>query len=410
MSKIILINPYQSNKYPQILMGLLSLGTMLNNAGYKADIYDCNIEIGNIPFDYDIYGISIVSPAYINAQLLISQIKSKNSDARIIVGGAHPSALPEQTLSELNVDTVVVGEGELSIFDALKHKGIINRNDLLDLDALAFPDYSLLKLDKYHPHPPHGRKLPFMPILTSRGCSFHCCFCSKSVFGNKYRTHSADYVVSLLEYLQNKLSIKEVAFYDDVFTLDKHRVYQICELINKRNIKLIWSCETRVDLVDYDLMKAMKEAGCFSISFGIESGNRAILDYIDKNIEYEQVYEAVKDAQKLKLETVGYFMFVPDLETPQSIRETIDLSKELNMDYVQFSKMVKLPGSKAYNNTRSFEGYSLQKDDAIIKQAYKEYYLRLNYIIKSGLKAVRSIDDFKLAIRGFSMFMDNATK
>ncbi len=236
-------------------------------------------------------------------------------------------------------------------------------------------------------------------------------FCAKSVFGAHYRTFSAERTIVEVEYLYQKYGIREIAFYDDVFTLDKKRIYEICDLIHKKNLKIHWSCETRVDLVDKDLLKAMKDAGCFCISYGVETGNEKILDYLSKGIDFYQVYRAFRDTRDLGIETVGYFMFVPEKETDSSIQETIDLAVRLSADFVQFSKMVGLPGSKAYNPNEkitsyaTFGGKAVDAIDWAQKRAYREFYMNKDYIIKRGLKSLRSIADFKMTLSGVKMLL-----
>lgn len=406
---ILLVNPPLNNKYAQPPLGLLSLGTVLKTKGHNVKIIDLNISKDARQFDADVCGFSIVSQSYEISKTILQYIKDNSSQTRLIVGGAHPSALPEQVMQELGVNAVVIGEGEQSIFKALETDGIIRPENLVEMDDLPMPDYALLDLTQYHPHPPHGRQIPFSPMLTSRGCPFDCLFCAKSVFGRKYRCFSAERVIAEIEYLKWHFGIKEVAFYDDVFTLDRKRVMRICELLISRNLKISWSCETRVDLVDRELLEAMSAAGCFGVAFGIESGTKEILDYLNKGVEYYQVYKAVKEAHELGLDTTGYFMFVPGMETDESIEETILLAKRLNMDYVQFSKMTPLPGSRVYKvgdkygSYVSFGGGTADDIDLAIKRAYREYYFSQQYITKRCLKSIKSIEDLKMTYRGLRM-------
>lgn len=171
MKSVVLINPLLGNKYPQPPLGLLSLGTALKYRGYKVQLVDMNVNpMRSLP-DADIYGVGIVSAAYESAKELIKRLKDGNHN-RIIIGGAHPSALPELSLKESGADALVVGEGEEAIFEAVKSTGIIQMRYMDNIDNLPIADYGLLDWRQYHPHPPHGKYSPFIPLVTSRGCPF----------------------------------------------------------------------------------------------------------------------------------------------------------------------------------------------------------------------------------------------
>ncbi|MDI6814528.1 MAG: radical SAM protein [Dehalococcoidales bacterium] len=300
---------------------------------------------------------------------------------------------------------------------------------IADLDSLPFPAYHLLPLHRYKPHPPHGRRLPFMAMLTSRGCPYNCTFCSKPIFGRKFRSQSPQRIASEVEYLEGKFKIKEIAFYDDIFTLDKKRIAELAEEFNKRGLSIPWTCETRVDLVTEELLKEMKQAGCYMIAYGIESGNQTILNSLRKKITIEQVKETVKATRDVGIQSIGYFMLGSPGETPLTIRQTIDFANYLPLDFAQFSVTIPFPGTDLYNlyleqgsgnenwdnfiyaNLSSvsapvFETASLSKDDLQKRniKAYKEFYLRFSYIWER-LKKTRSLGNLKTNIRGLGMFL-----
>lgn len=406
--KITLVGSLLNNKYPQPPLGLISLASILKKNNHKVNLIDQNIENFKND-DSDIYGINVLSASYENVRNLIDNIRSNSKTSRIILGGAHCSALPEKTFIDLKPDALVIGEGEISILRCLEENGIIHSDKIVDMESLPIPEYDLLKFNKYHVHPPHGKKQPFIPMVTSRGCPFQCIFCDKSTFGYKYRVYSALRTYEEIVYLIHKYGAKEICFYDDVFTLNKQRIYDICDMILRNNIKIIWSCETRVDLVDKDLLVHMKKAGCYSISYGVESGNQKILEYLSKGIEYWQVYKAFNDTTDIGIDTVGYFMFVPGMDDIKSINETIDLAKRLDIDYVQFSKMIALAGSKIYegqtnnNSYATFGGSNKDIIDIMQSKAYKNYYLNPHYIMKRLRKSFKSFDDFKITLKGIKM-------
>ncbi|GAG09913.1 unnamed protein product, partial [marine sediment metagenome] len=267
----------------------------------------------------------------------------------IILGGAHATLLPNETLvSAPEIDVVVKGEGEntfIELLQALEYKrplskilGISYRKDgktvstperstNVDLDSLPFLAYHLLPWQRYKPHPPHGRALPFTAMITSRGCPYRCSYCSKPIFGNKFRGQSPERVVEEIAYYKDNFGVKEIAFYDDVFTLNKKRAHAIADEIIKRGLKICWTCETRVNLVDKELLRHIKQSGCYAIAYGIESASQEILDALNKDITFEQVEEAVGIAQEVGLQIIGYFMIGSPGESPETIAKTIQFAR-----------------------------------------------------------------------------------
>ena len=456
--KTVLINPPQNTKYPQPPLGLASIAAVLEGENYQAEILDANAlqlseseiakEIGNV----DITGITAMTPFINSAIKVAKEIKKEKPGSTVIVGGVHVTVLPEETLSNVpEIDIIVRGEGEktvVELYNALKSgislqnvRGITYRDNgriistpmrppIADLDSLPFPAYHLLPLHRYKLHPPHGRKLPFMAMLTSRGCPYNCIFCSKPIFGRKVRSQSPQRIATEVEYLEEKFKVKEIAFYDDIFTLDEKRIARLAEELKQRNLSLPWTCETRVDLVTEELLKAMKEAGCYMIAYGIESGNQTILDNLRKKITIAQVRKAIKMTHDIGIQSIGYFMLGSPGETPATIRQTIDFANYLTLDFAQFSVTIPFPGTDLYNlylkqgignenwdnfiyaNLRSvsapvFETASLSKGDLQkwSATAYREFYLRFSYIWER-LKQTRSLRDLKTNIRGLGMFLE----
>ena len=299
--KVVLINPPQFGKYAQPPMGLALLAAVLEKEGFDTRIVDANAqglgpeEVAPLVADADAVGLTAMTPTIGAAIEIAGQLKSVKPDLPVILGGAHATLLPEETLASApGVDIIVRGEGEKVFPDLLRSleskqtvdniPGISYRKDgevidtagattNIDLNSLPFLAYHLLPWRRYRPHPPHGRASPFAAVITSRGCPYHCSYCSKPVFGSKFRAQSAERVVEEIAYYQEKFGIKELAFYDDVFTLDGKRAYAIAENILRRGLKVHWTCETRVNLVNKELLHSMKRAGCYAIAYGIESAS-----------------------------------------------------------------------------------------------------------------------------------------
>ena len=460
MFKIALVNPVQSGVYSQPPLGLALLAAVLEREGYQVTVVEANAlklkPEAVVPqvSDADVVGLTAMTPTINSAMAIAHHLKKAYPQLTILLGGAHATLLPEETLAAASeIDIIVRGEGEQTIIDllsALEHKksldnvpGISYRRDgeiinntsnskSTDMDSLPFLAYHLLPWEKYRPHPPHGRALPFAAIITSRGCPYQCSYCSKPVFGSKFRGQSPERVADEVAYLIKKFGIKEFAFYDDVFTLDKKRAYAIADEIIKRRPNIHWTCETRVDLVDKDLLRHIKQAGCYSIAYGIESGSEEILDTLDKGISLEQVEEAVRISREAGLQAIGYFMIGSPGESPETIRQTIKFAKKLKLDFAQFSITTPFPGTKLYNLYSDdkkveqiqwenfvyagsgsnvapvFESDLLTRDDVRYwtGQAYKEFYLRPSYLWQR-IRRTTSIGDLKVNIKGLTMLLDN---
>ena len=218
-------------------------------------------------------------------------------------------------------------------------------------------------------------------------------------------------------------------FYDDSFTFNKNRTLELCDEIIKNNLKIIWSCETRVNLVDKELLEKMKKAGCYIISYGVESGDQNILNNLKKDITIEQAKNAFKLTKEAGILTVAYFMIGSPGDTNETIEKTVDFAKELDADFAQFSICTPFPGSELFDNL-SKKGIKIEdwdkasyvtskgKSKPIIltdnlneeeikkwySKAYKEFYLRPRYILKALLR-MKSWGDAKININGIKMLL-----
>ncbi|MFC1961550.1 B12-binding domain-containing radical SAM protein [Chloroflexota bacterium] len=456
MLKVTLVNPPHTTRYPQVPMGLALLAAVLEKAGYPVKVLDANAlnlvpdNVAAYVGDADVVALTAMTPTVSSAIAVARYSKQVNPRQTVILGGAHATLLPEETMQKApEIDIVVRGEGEetfpelLSALDTgrplddvagitFRSKGGLvatpPRRSEINLEALPFFAYHLLSLEQYHPHPPHGLASPSAALITSRGCPYHCAYCSKPIFGNRFRAQSPERVLAEIEYLQHRFGIREIAFYDDVFTLDKKRARAIAEGLLQRGIRLHWTCETRVNLVDKELLQLFKKAGCYFIAYGIESANPDILKTMHKDISLEQVEEAVRWTRESGIQTIGYFMLGSPGETPETIRQTIDLARKLKLDFAQFSVTTPFPGTELYRLLGErgkdipweafvyagadsqliplFENNRLSKEDLKFwtKRAYREFYLRPAYVWQR-LTEMRSLNDLKLNLKGLKMLM-----
>lgn len=445
------------NVGPSLLppLGLAYIAAAIEKEGHDVRILDTailNMSIKDIK-DYfrnnkfDIIGITLMTPMYLNFVNIVKAIKPLTGKTPLVAGGAHPSILPVETLKENpGVDYSVFGEGE-SVFpdliNAIKGKksvsavnGVAYREGkavkitkpakmIENLDELPMPARHLLDNEKYIPAPSTYRKLPVMHISSSRGCPYNCTYCSsQSVFGRKYRSHSVDRVLEELKLLMNKYGAKEVCFLDDIFTLNKRWMNDLCNRLIREGInkKISWSCSTRVNLVDLSLLKKMKKAGCWQIHFGIESGSQRLLNLIKKGITLQQSRDAIKCCRKVGIKTRAYFMLGLPTETKEESLKTIAFAKEIDPDYVKFSLTTPYPGTELFDivkkegNLKS-ESWSIYKTmggfgsgterpyvpkgrtskelNELQKRAHKEFFFRPKIILRFLLN-IRSIGEIRL--------------
>ena len=459
--KILLINPPQVTRYPQPPLGLAMIAAVLEKNGYLVKILDLpalGFSENSVPAIIrqekpDVVGITAMTPTINLAISAAKKVKESDSNATVVLGGAHATILPEGTLQNApEVDIIVRGEGEQTMLELVKvlendagsisqvsgityRQGTYIRSNpprppISDLDALPFPAFHLLPVGKYRLHPPFGRRSPVMPIITSRGCPYRCIFCSKDIFGRKYRGNSSAYVADEIQLLIEKFGVKEIKFYDDVFTLDRKRVIAICMQLKEQGIDIPWTCETRVNLVDGELLRVMKDAGCYMIAYGVESGNQGILNNLKKDITLERAIEAFKLTQEAEIETVAYFMIGSPGETPRTVKETIEFGKRLDPDFAQFSITTPYPGTELYRLAAQ-EGCAPGKWDEYVyadlrsagnpsfrtktlsmeelgewsKRAYTSFYLRWSYLWKR-LRKMTSFGELKTNIAGLRMLID----
>lgn len=446
---ITLINPWQDTNYPQPPLGLATIAAILEREKIPVKLIDANAlrlkDVRDMVKSADVVGITAMTPTIHNAAEVARQVKGVNKNVIVVLGGVHGTLMPDETLNAIpEIDIIIRGEGEEAILELMNNKPLYeiqgvsfrdfgrvqstqSRKLIEDLDGLPFLAYNLLPRARYRPHPPHGRAFPFITMTTSRGCPYKCNFCSKPIFGSAYRAQSAKRVIDEIQYYIYQLGVKEIAFYDDVFTLDKKRVHDICDGLLKQLHRIHWTCESRVNLVDFDLLKHMKESGCYSIAYGIESGSQRMLDSIHKGIKREQIVDAMKMTRSVGIETVGYFMIGSPGESRETVQETIDFAKQLKLDFAQFAIAIPLPGSELYQIYKDnggadvpwesfvyegnqeppvFESDELKRADLQLlkSKAYKQFYLRLPYVLQRIL-GIRSIGDVIVNFKGVLMLL-----
>lgn len=385
--RVMLVNPPHSleerygsmktagNTMPSL--GLLGLAAILRREGFRVAVVDApsrNLACAGVlreiaSFAPQAVGMTAFTPSIHNAGRLAELVKERHPGLKVALGGPHLSAVPVETMRLFPAfDAGAAGEADgflARLFrtlvdggDAAGIPGVIARAGgepvaaprppaFKDLDSLPFPAWDLLPgfPRRYRPAAHTYRRLPAATMFTARGCPEQCTFCDRAVFGNAVRSFSADYVVEQMEFLIRSFGIRDITIYDDIFPLFRPRLLRICELIRSRGLDLTWSCNSRVNLAEPDTLRAMREAGCHQIGYGIESGDQSILDRVVKRTRLEQVERAVRLTEEAGIRTKGFFILGLPGETPGTIRRTIQFAKRLPLSDYQTCFFTPFPGT-----------------------------------------------------------------
>jgi anaerobic magnesium-protoporphyrin IX monomethyl ester cyclase len=367
------------------MLGLAYIAASLRDQGNTVKIID--YEVNNWPmdrvhqdiesFDPDIVGMT----AYITNMKRCSTVakiaKMVNSKISVVLGGPQVSIFPEEAFYSPDVDLIVLSEGEIVIRNVINAlgdekalrqvKGIwfktssgdIIRNEkegLADnIDIFPPPALDLFEMKKYFP-PVHIRGKKVTHMLTTRGCPFKCTFCeTKLTFGRSFRYHSRERVISEMEGLINS-GFKSFQFYDDIFTANKEIVEDLCNRILEKGWEIEWTCFTRADCLDRNLLKLMKKAGCYLISFGTESGDDLLLENISKDLTVYDNFEGVRLTKEEGIQVTTSFMLGLPNESREQTLKTIQFSIDCGSDYAVFPITEPYPGTELWVDANKY-GY-----------------------------------------------------
>jgi len=343
----------------RIHLGVAYIVSMLEREGYDVDFIDFHILRKPLPdilkLKYDYVGIHSTTVCFSETLKILERLRrfrKKGWNGKIIVGGPHTSVRLE-SIPDF-VDYIVQGEGEYAVKDIIEEKvksRVVHYPRINNLDELPRPAYH------------HFKKLPtcswdykmlgVKPIVTmntSRGCPFACTFCSvPSIWGKKYTYHSAERIVEDIEYLMKNFNAKGIFFREDNFTLNKKRVFEFCNLILKKGIKIKWMCESRVDTLSYEMLSLMKRSGCELIYIGVEAGTQRLLDILKKGITIEQVKKVCELCHKIGIKIHTSFLTNIPHETPLDRKKISELIKEIKPTSFRINLYRAEPGSELYN-------------------------------------------------------------
>jgi len=339
-------NPTFFSYFPPL--GILYIAASLENNGCKVNVLDAAIKkmsyaeiVKNIQEEKpDLIGITCTTETRFEMKELTELIRKKIPDLFIVVGGAHVTFCPEETLLSTKADLVVLGEGDNTIAELISGKpfadieGIVYRDEeniktnplrkrIDDLGKLPFPARHLIDLDKYPGF--SVRKQKNTHINTNRGCPFGCIYCSASkLWGMNSRSISAKKVVEEVEMLLSDYGINLFYFYDDMFTANKKRAEKICNLFIEKKLNIKWGTSTRIDAINKDLLVLMSDAGCVQINYGVETLNNNVCKYIGRKALLNEVKEAVKDSIDAGIENVQLYILIglPG-DDPQGLKKTV---------------------------------------------------------------------------------------
>ena len=364
-------------------LGLGYLATALRRNGYTVAILDCVKK--KITFemferyisqnDFDLVGITVYSSALKQVKRTLEIIKKTKPTMITIVGGPHPSAAPNHTLEYLKeADFAFRGEGEISfpLFVEYLQNHQTNRfkeipglvwregNKVVsnepvihpNIDDFDFPAWDLINPKDYGQP---GSVVPkgWASIITTRGCPFYCTFCSThTIMGHRIRYRSLDRVIREIKFLYSKYRIKNFTMLDENFTLNKQRVTDFCQKILNEKVKFKFMLPNgvRLDTLDEDLLKLMKQAGFMKrMAVGIESGSERILKMIKKQLTKELIREKIELMNKVGFQPIGFFILGFPTETREEMQETINFAMSLKLYRAAFTCLIPLPGTEIFN-------------------------------------------------------------
>jgi radical SAM superfamily enzyme YgiQ (UPF0313 family) len=377
---ILLIKPY--SRFPTRIphLGLGYLAAALRRDGHRVTIVDCpredihrrDLQDHARQFSPHLVGISAFSSDLAAAREIAGDFRRQFPRAVLVLGGAHPSALPEHCFQYIpELDFVMMGEAEHGLAQLAKRveeggtdwdnvpglayrrdEGIVSNPPRFepDLDSLGLPAWDLLKpeIQTLAPHGAFVRRLPVVPVITTRGCPFPCTFCAaRCISGRAIRHRSLDNIFDEIDHLVHRYGVREIHIEDDNFTFRREYALGFCEEILRRGYDLSWCCPNgvRLDTLDPELLALMKRSGCYSLSLGIEAGTDQILRQIRKGLTTEQITRQVTLIAEAGIKTTGFFILGFPGETEEQIRATLRFARQLPLDRAQFSTFLPLPGT-----------------------------------------------------------------
>ncbi len=381
---ICLINPpldkKTTSKFPMsgVPLGIAYLAAYLRERKIPVKVIDAPVmeydfeKTAELAADSKIVGVSCLTENRYSALKVLKEVKKRNPSVINIMGGLHATFSDKLILENYDfVDIVIRGEGEETLYETIKKieegkslhgvLGVSFRKDgevimnpsrpfIPDIEKLPFPAYDLFPMDKYTLPPDVKMNVKTSQITTSRGCPMGCKFCETThVWGMKVRSTSAERLFEQVRYLYDSFGINYIRFADDLFTLKKDKVMKFCKLLIESKLPIKFRIQARVDCVDYEMLKALKAAGCDLIEYGAESGSNKVLREVGKNIDIEKIRKAVELTRRVGID-VKYFLIVGSLgEGSRETWDTFKLIKDTRPDWIGINALAIYPGTEVYD-------------------------------------------------------------
>ncbi len=372
----------------------------------------------------DMVGITFRTPLFPQARQLAELAREVVPEALRIAGGVHASTRGRETVTRAPFHAAVRGEGDATIVEILEGRPFEQiqgltwpggetpaRPLLQDLDALPMPAWDLFDLRRYQTRSLVAKIAPVADLESSRGCRARCVYCTKGVFGDKYRVKSPGRMVDEIEHAR-AAGFRAFNLVDDSFTTLTGRAIAVCEELIRRRVDMPWTLTNgiRVANVNEEFFRVAREAGCYLLAFGFESGSDEVLKRIKKGATTRQAARAVGWARKYGFTILGYFMVGLPGETPETIAETARFAASLDVDYAKFSITMPLPGTPLYDqwagNIRDEEQYdfSIHKPAPALydhpdfswpelerhtRAAYRTFYGRPGFVARRVLRSMQ---------------------
>lgn len=385
-------------------LGLAYVATALEKNGFQVEIYDNYLlerPIEEVKSEVkkrspEIVGITCSSLTYERSLELAKAVKEVCSSSKVIVGGPHPSYMPQTMLQHPEIDYVVIGEGEhamVKLATAItkrqenkviaKISGVALNIDggmvksppefISDLDSVPFPARHLLPMRMYDRALPYLTVKPVDTMSILRGCPYQCAYCeTRELWGTACRAFSSQRVIDEIKHMVDNYGSRGIYFVGDNFTINKQRTSELCRLLRENKIDLKWTCETRADLISKELLESMKSAGCETIFFGVESGSPTIQQKLNKNIDLQEVKRTFELCREVGIRTATSFMLGIPGETVDDMNATFKFAKSLQADWCMFNIYIACPGSKLYDEVIS-QGLYDQMDNYLARVKTKDF-------------------------------------
>jgi anaerobic magnesium-protoporphyrin IX monomethyl ester cyclase len=359
---------------------------MLDNYMMQKPIEEVKAELRKL--NPEIVGITCSSVTYSRCVELARAIKETVPTCKVVVGGWHPSYMPESMLQNPEIDYVVMGEGERAMVELAtqitkgadeaviaKIAGVACRQGtqivknapqfIKNMDEIPFPAWHLLPINLYERKMEYLNVTPVDNMSIARGCPFSCAFCEVGgLWGKTCRAFSPKRVVDEIEYLMKNYGTKGIYFINDNFTVRKKETIELCQLIKEKKLGIEWVCDTRADLLSRELLKEMKAAGCKTIWFGVESGSPRILEKINKGVTIEQTEQAFKMCKEEGIQTACSFLLGIPGETVADMEASFKFARKLDPDFCRFNIFIAVPNSPLYTEVMENHLYDKIEDYA----------------------------------------------